>query len=86
MRTALSTKGQIVLPVELREQDQLQPGQLFEVERVQEGEYVLRKLLPAGPSGLMAWLGACPVKDWYEPISAESTAEIERRVVKRIGA
>jgi predicted nucleic acid-binding protein len=30
MKTVISTKGQIVIPVELRKHDNIQPGQAFE--------------------------------------------------------
>lgn len=80
MKTSLSTKGQIVLPAELRELDQLQVGQQFEVERVQAGEYVLRKVIEPAPVGLVQWLLDCPVKDWFEEIPSQSTRELERRL------
>ena len=32
MRTTVSSKGQIVLPAEIRRQDRIEPGQEFEVE------------------------------------------------------
>ena len=41
MKTTVSSKGQIVIPAELRQQDQIEAGQEFEVERVDRGEYRL---------------------------------------------
>lgn len=79
MKTSLSTKGQIVLPAELRELDQLQVGQQFEVERVQAGEYLLRKVIEPAPAGLVQWLLDCPAKDWFQKIPSESTHELEKR-------
>ena len=35
MRTRVSSKGQIVLPAELRQQDAIEAGQEFEVERLE---------------------------------------------------
>jgi AbrB family looped-hinge helix DNA binding protein len=35
MTTRISSKGQIVLPVEIREQDDIKPGQEFEIERIE---------------------------------------------------
>jgi AbrB family looped-hinge helix DNA binding protein len=72
MKTTVSSKGQVVLPAELRQQDRILPGQQFEIERIQEGEYVLKKLVPP-KGGVFEWLQACPEKDWFEPISSEST-------------
>jgi AbrB family looped-hinge helix DNA binding protein len=37
MKTAVSTKGQIVIPVEIRQQDDIEPGQEFEIERLDRG-------------------------------------------------
>jgi AbrB family looped-hinge helix DNA binding protein len=73
MKTVVSSKGQIVLPAELRERDQIVPGQRFRIERVKAGEYVLKK--DAGPDneGLVDWLLACPEKGWFQPLSSEST-------------
>jgi AbrB family looped-hinge helix DNA binding protein len=76
MRTSLSSKGQIVLPAELREQDALQPGQQFDVERLKAGEYRLKAIPLSGKSGLVQWLKACPEKDWFERIPSESTADL----------
>jgi AbrB family looped-hinge helix DNA binding protein len=41
MTTRVSTKGQIVLPAEFRQQDRIEPGQEFDVERIDAGEYRL---------------------------------------------
>lgn len=41
MNTRLTSKGQIVLPAELREEDRLVPGQTFEIQRISAGEYLL---------------------------------------------
>ncbi len=72
MRTTVSTKGQIVLPAELRAQDGIVPGQQFEVERIQSGEYLLKKVVTPGKPGLVDLLLACPVKGWFKPLPAES--------------
>jgi len=73
MKTAVSTKGQIVLPAEIRRQDGIEPGQEFEVERVDRGEYRLIRLSPPRNHGLLDWLQACPEKDFFVPIESEST-------------
>ena len=41
MTTTVSSKGQIVLPAEIRQQDDVKPGQKFEIERIDRGEYRL---------------------------------------------
>lgn len=76
MNTTVSSKGQIVLPAELRQQDHIVSGQKFEVERLEAGQYLLRKVASANNTGLVDWLLACPEKDWYQPIPSESTATL----------
>ncbi len=73
MRTTISSKGQIVLPADLRNQDHLEPGQEFSIERIESGEYLLKKLPNGDSSGLVDWLLGCPEKGWFEPIPSEST-------------
>ena len=72
MKTAVSTKGQIVLPAEIRRQDRIEAGDEFEVERVDRGEYRLR-LVPSRNEGLLDWLLACSEKGFFVPIESEST-------------
>jgi AbrB family looped-hinge helix DNA binding protein len=76
MRTTVSSKGQIVLPAELREQDSIRAGEQFEVERMQAGHYLLKKLPLRGSSGVLDWLLACPEKNWFQPIESESTDDL----------
>lgn len=73
MKTVVSSKGQIVLPAELRERDRVRPGERFEIERLDEGRYVLTRQPAGDNAGLVEWLRACPVKDWFVEIDAEST-------------
>ena len=73
MKTTVSSKGQIVLPAELRERDQIEAGQEFEVERVDRGEYRLIRLAAPLNEGAVDWLLACPEKGYFVPISSEST-------------
>lgn len=76
MKTRLSSKGQIVLPAELREQDDIRSGQQFEIQRVQAGEYLLKKVIGPGQPGLVAWLQSCPEQGWFQPLPSESTETI----------
>jgi AbrB family looped-hinge helix DNA binding protein len=73
MTTKVSSKGQIVLPVELRQRDRLQPGQQFSIERLAAGEYLLKRIPLPAKSGLTDWLLACPEKGWFQPLPSEST-------------
>ena len=73
MRTTVSTKGQIILPAEIRREDDIKAGQEFEIERLDRGEYLLkRKQHPRNP-GLVKLLLSCPVKDWFEPVERSET-------------
>jgi bifunctional DNA-binding transcriptional regulator/antitoxin component of YhaV-PrlF toxin-antitoxin module len=52
MKTAVSTKGQSILPAEFRQRDGVEPGQEFEVERVDRGEYRLKRMARQCNEGL----------------------------------
>ncbi|HEV3459271.1 MAG TPA: AbrB/MazE/SpoVT family DNA-binding domain-containing protein [Thermoanaerobaculia bacterium] len=73
MKTAISTKGQIVIPAEIRQQDDIEPGQEFEIERIDRGDYRLKRLSPPANEGLLDWLLACPEKGFFVAIQSEST-------------
>ena len=73
MKTTVSSKGQIVLPAELRQQDRIEPGQEFEIERLDRGEYRLVRRASRPNEGVIDWLLACPEKDFFVPIDSEST-------------
>lgn len=74
MTTTVSTNGRIVLPAAFRRQDGIEPGQEFEVVRIRCGEYrFVRHKSPPANRGLVDWLLACPVKDFFVPIESEST-------------
>jgi AbrB family looped-hinge helix DNA binding protein len=73
MKTVVSTKGQIVLPAEIRQADAVEPGQEFEIERIDRGEYRLVRISPPANEGLVDWLLSCPEKGYFRPIESEST-------------
>jgi AbrB family looped-hinge helix DNA binding protein len=77
MKTRVSSKGQIVLPAEVRQQDGIESGQEFEIERLDRGEYRLTRKTRRRNEGLVKLLLSCPVKGWFEPQDrAETTADI----------
>ena len=53
--------------------DQIKPGQEFDVERVERGDYRLVRRAAPRNEGAIAWLFACPYKDFFVPIASEST-------------
>ncbi|MFZ4397602.1 MAG: AbrB/MazE/SpoVT family DNA-binding domain-containing protein [Kiritimatiellia bacterium] len=73
MTTTISSKGQIVLPAAFRRKDRLHAGQVFEIERIERGEYRLVRREPVPNEGLVDWLLACPAKGFFVPIESEST-------------
>ena len=75
MKTTVSTKGQIILPAEFRQLDGIEPGQEFDVERVDRGEYRLKRKERQPNEGLMELLLACPVKGWFEPMDRTETSD-----------
>jgi AbrB family looped-hinge helix DNA binding protein len=76
MKTRVSSKGQIVLPAELRQRDAIEAGQEFEVERLGRGEYRLKRCSRPANEGVVDWLLTCPEKDFFVPIESESTETI----------
>ena len=76
MITKVSTKGQIVLPAEIRQQDRIEAGQEFDIERVDRGEYRLKRRSSPPNEGVVDWLLACPEKGFFVPIESESTDKL----------
>jgi AbrB family looped-hinge helix DNA binding protein len=77
MRTTVSTKGQIVIPAEIREEDGIEPGQEFEIERLDRGEYRLKRRQRQRNIGLVKLLLACPAKGWFRPLDrSETTGDV----------
>ena len=83
MKTTISSKGQIILPVELRHQDGIRPGQEFDVERVDAGEYLLKRRTPRRNKGLVKLLLACPVRGWFK--AQERTETTDTISVPKLG-
>lgn len=76
LRTTMSTKGQIVLPAEMRDADGIEPGEQFDVERVGPDEYRLIRVAPPLNHGMVDWLRSCPDDGWFAEIESESTDSI----------
>ncbi|MBM3881983.1 MAG: AbrB/MazE/SpoVT family DNA-binding domain-containing protein [Verrucomicrobia bacterium] len=73
MTTTVSSKGQIVLPVEIRRQDDIRPGEHFDVERIDQGEYRLKRRPRRRNQGLVRLLLDCPVKGWFRTTARTET-------------
>ena len=73
MKTTVSSKGQIVLPAEFRQMDRVKPGQEFDVERLDRGDYRLVRRTNPPNEGAIDWLLACPYKDFFVRVNSEST-------------
>ena len=75
MKTTVSTKGQIILPAELRQRDGIAAGQEFEVERLDRGVYRLKRKARRRNEGLVRLLLACPAKGWFKPARRTETTD-----------
>ena len=75
MRTTVSTKGQIIIPAEIRREDDIKSGQEFQIERIDRGEYLLKRTTKRRNEGLVRLLLACPVKDWFQPLDRTETTD-----------
>ena len=73
MKTTISAKGQMRVPAEFRKQDRIEPGQEFEVERLDRGDYRFVRRTKPPNEGLVDWLLRCPEKGFFTPIESEST-------------
>jgi AbrB family looped-hinge helix DNA binding protein len=73
MTTSISSKGQLVLPAKIRQQDDIKAGQEFEIQRLDRGDYRLVRVTPLPNEGVVDWLVSCPEKDWFVPVQSEST-------------
>jgi len=76
VKTRVSSKGQIVLPAELRDLDHIEPGQEFTVERIDDGDYRIVRISKAPNAGVVDWLLSCPEKGFFTPIESESTESL----------
>jgi AbrB family looped-hinge helix DNA binding protein len=75
MKTRISSKGQIVLPAEFRERDNIRPGEEFFIERKEAGEYSLKRIERPRNEGFVNALLACPVKGWFRPFDRSETTD-----------
>jgi AbrB family looped-hinge helix DNA binding protein len=75
MRTTVSTKGQIILPAEIRREDDIRSGQQFQIERLDRGEYLLKRMKRSPNEGLIKLLLSCPVNDWFQPLDRSETTD-----------
>jgi AbrB family looped-hinge helix DNA binding protein len=75
MKTIISSKGQIVLPAAIRQQDGIEPGQEFEIQRIDCGEYLLKRTKRRRNEGLVHLLLSCPVKGWFQPSDRSETTD-----------
>jgi bifunctional DNA-binding transcriptional regulator/antitoxin component of YhaV-PrlF toxin-antitoxin module len=73
VKTIVSSKGQIVLPAEFRHMDHIEPGQSFDVERLDCGDYRLIRRAAPPNAGAIDWLLSCPQKGFFVPVDSEST-------------
>lgn len=73
MKTVVSSKGQVVLPAEFRHMDRVEPGQEFDIERLDHGDYRLVRRAAPPNEGAIDWPLSCPRKGFFVPVDSEST-------------
>ena len=73
MKTRVSSKGQIVIPAEIRQRDGIRAGEEFDIERLESGEYLLQRRAARVNEGVVDWLLGCPAKGYFVLIDSEST-------------
>ncbi len=73
MTTVLSQKGQLVLPVPVRQQLHLSPGDDFEVAIEDEDTITLRRVSHPANRGLVDLLLACPSSFQIPPREADDS-------------
>ncbi|MXZ80349.1 MAG: hypothetical protein F4Z15_03055 [Gammaproteobacteria bacterium] len=66
-----------VIPIDFRNQDNIEAGQFFDIERLGRGEYRLVMTDPPKNQGLVETLLACPSKGWFVPVESESADSLE---------
>jgi AbrB family looped-hinge helix DNA binding protein len=74
MTTTVSSKGQIVLPAQYRQEDGILPGEEFDVQRIEPGSYLLTRRTRRN-EGVVNLLLACPVKGWFQPMDRSETTD-----------
>lgn len=62
-----------MLPAEYRRQDDIRAGDVFEVERVDRGQYRFVHVRTRPNRGLVDWLLRCPDKGYFVPVESDST-------------
>jgi len=75
-----------VLPVELRQKDGILPSQAFDVERLENGHYLLKRAQAGNGAGVVDWLLSCPSSDWFEPLPSESIVTRNTVDFQNVGA
>ncbi len=69
------SKGQIILPAPIRQQDGIEPGQEFDIERIENGPNLLKRTTRPRNEGLVQLLLSCPVKGWFQPADRKETTD-----------
>lgn len=66
----------MILPAELRVQDYTLTGQQFQLERLEAGQSLLKRVPVGDNTGVVDWLLSCPSRDWFQPLPSESNDEL----------
>jgi len=61
------------LTAELRQRDRIEPGDEFDIKRLDPGDYRLVGREAPRNEGVIDWLLACPQKNFFLAVESEST-------------
>jgi hypothetical protein len=70
MTSTVSTNGRLTLPLEILQQDGIESGQRFTIERIARGQYRLVRQKEPANRGLVDWLLSCPVNGFFVPLKS----------------
>jgi AbrB family looped-hinge helix DNA binding protein len=76
MTTTLSSKGQVVIPAEIRERQKLRPGDELLVEE-RDDEVVLKKVRRRRKKSLLMWMQECPANDFRIEHTTDAPRDIK---------
>ena len=80
MRISSSSKGRVVIPADFLERDGIRPGDAFDIQRLEQGKYLLQRRPARSNQGVIDWLLGCPEKGYFTAIDSESTGADARNL------
>ena len=73
MRISILSRGRVVIPPDFLERDGVRPGEAFDIQRLEQGKYLLQRGPARSNQGVIDWLLGCPEKGYFTAIGSDST-------------